>query len=118
MLRRDLRFVGMPEDNEAPPKISVQFTCPACGGHNLDVESADVLGCQPVKGLDEEGNLVLDWPKFYTDESHFYLSCPDCGYEPDVDLDDLDPEGNLVKWLKEHVDVHDSKKRMKEPEHE
>jgi hypothetical protein len=100
MFRRDLRFVGMPEDNEAQPKIAVRFTCPACGGHDLHIESADVLGCQQVKGVDEEGNLVLDRPKFYTDESHFYLSCPDCGLEPEVDVNDLEPSEILVEWLK------------------
>lgn len=102
MFRSDLKFIGMPEKNEVPPRISTRFTCPECGGHNLDIESSDVLGCQRVEGIDEEGNLVLGRPTFYTEESNFYLSCPDCGHEPVVDLDDPEErDGNLIKCLKD-----------------
>ncbi len=99
MLRSDLRFIGMAEPNEVQPRIAVQFTCPKCGGHDLYMESADVLGCQPVKGIDGEGRLVFDRPKFYTEESHFYLSCPDCAYEPEVDFEDEEPERAIIGWL-------------------
>ena len=116
MLRRDMKFIGIAEENDVPPKIAVQFTCPECGGHDLNIESADVLGCQRVAGIDEEGKLVLERPTFYTDESHFYLSCPDCAHEPDVDLDDPEAEENLIEWLKENSEGHDSKNHMKEPE--
>jgi len=100
MLREDIKFIGMPEKNEFPPKISVRFTCPECGGHDLNLESADVLGSQRVRGIDELGKLVLDRPQFYTDESNFYLSCPDCGHEPAVDLDVEAPEEFIAEWLK------------------
>ncbi|MGB6063256.1 MAG: hypothetical protein WBG50_00495 [Desulfomonilaceae bacterium] len=101
MFRGDLKFIGMPEKNEAPLRISIRFTCPECRGHELNIESADVLGCQAVEGIDEEGNLVLGRPTFYTEESSFYLSCA-CGHEPAVDLDDPDErDGNLIKFLKD-----------------
>lgn len=115
MFRRDLKFIGVPEDNDVPPKISVRGTCPECGGHDLHIESGDVLGCQRVEGIDEEGNLVLGRPTFYTDESHFYLSCSDCGHEPDVDLDDPQADSNLIKYLKENLEGH-GKNRNKEPD--
>ncbi|MDQ7785475.1 MAG: hypothetical protein RDU20_21510 [Desulfomonilaceae bacterium] len=102
MFRSDVKFIGMPEKNEVPPRISVRFTCPECGSQNLNIESFDVLGCQAVEGIDEAGNLVLGRPTFYTEESDFYLSCSDCSYEPAVDLDEPEERhGNLIKWLKD-----------------
>ncbi len=105
MLRNDMRFIGIEEENEVAPTISTESKCPQCGGPDLNIESADVLGCQRIQGIDDQGNLVLDRPKFYTDESHFYLSCADCGYEPDVDVDDgEDGEKSIVNWLTENCE--------------
>jgi hypothetical protein len=100
MFRRDFKFIGMPEKNEVPPRISVRFTCPDCGGHRLNIESNDVLGCQGVKGIDEAGNLVLEHPTFHTVESDFYLSCPDCGYDRELDVEDGEEEQQIIEWLK------------------
>lgn len=116
MLREDIKFIGMPEKNEFPPRISVRFTCPKCGGHDLNLESADVLGCQRVRGIDEEGKLVLDRPAFYTDESNFYVSCPDCAYEPDLDLDVEAREESIEEWLKENFASDEGGDHMEESE--
>jgi predicted RNA-binding Zn-ribbon protein involved in translation (DUF1610 family) len=108
MFRSDLIFIGMPEKNEVPPGISIRFTCPECGGHTLHIESPDVFGCQAVEGVDEEGNLVLGRPTFYTEESNFYLSCPDCGHEPAVDRVDSEVrDGNLIKYFKNRHQASD-----------
>lgn len=108
MFRSDLKFIGMPEKNDFPTRISIRFTCPKCGSHDLHIESADVLGCQSVEGLDEEGNLVLGRPTFYTEESDFYLSC-ECGHEPVVDLDDPEERyGSLIKYLKDSQHLNGS----------
>jgi predicted RNA-binding Zn-ribbon protein involved in translation (DUF1610 family) len=100
MFHNNMKSVGFAEsDFDDADSIIVRFTCPNCGGHRLDIESADVLGCQEVHGIDSNHNLVCKRPEFFMDESHFYCQCPDCGYEPNVDLDGSDPEQNLVAWM-------------------
>jgi hypothetical protein len=61
-----------------------------------------VLGWQRVAGISDERSLVLERPQFYTEESSFCLSCPDCRYEPDADLDADEAEAhqNIMSWLK------------------
>jgi len=87
-----LEWLRQKRDEEAmeqPRSKMFLFTCPGCGGHDLQEIHTNAVTSYDVKGVFNEGKIA--WGRYHDigKDEDVHLECWDCDYEFDDDYEEL-----------------------------